>query len=107
MIEKEVLTNFFTHFSNKNKNKIYSRYTALAPVLAEKFNHIIRDLLKRPVFGKADGNWLDALPTITNQNDERKHSSTKLTPIQDSLKKNEELFTKNYKTNEKKLNQKK
>ena len=35
-----------------------------------------------------DGNWIDILSTITKQYKNRLHSSTKLTPIQASLKKN-------------------
>ena len=49
----------------------------------------IRDLLKKIVFERGDANWIDILPTITKQYNNRKHSSTKLTPIQASLKKNE------------------
>ena len=41
------------------------------------------------MFEKCDGNWIDVLPTITKQYNNRIHSSTKLTPIQASLKKNE------------------
>ena len=50
---------------------------------------------KRPVFEKGDGNWIDILPTITKQYNIRVHSSTKLTPIQASLKKNEGFVYKN------------
>ena len=52
-------------------------------------NRAIRDLLKRPVFEKGDGNWIEILPTITKQYFNRLHSSTKLTTIQASLQKNE------------------
>ena len=45
--------------------------------------------LKRPVFERGDGNWIDILPTIPKQYNNRIHSSTKLTPIQASLKTNE------------------
>ena len=41
-----------------------------------------------PVFVKEDGNWFDVLPTITKKYNNRIHSSTKLTPIRASLKKN-------------------
>ena len=82
--------------------KIYSRNTSLGAVFAEKFNGTIRDLLKRPVFEKGDGNWIDVLPTITKQYNNRVHSSTKLTPIQASLKKMKDMFTKIYQTKEKK-----
>ena len=51
--------------------------------------------LKKPVFEKGDGNWIDVLQTITKQYNYRVHSSTKLTPVQASLKKNEGYVYKN------------
>ena len=45
--------------------KIYSGKSSYGAVSAERFNRTIRDLLKRPVFEKGDGHWIDLLPTIT------------------------------------------
>ena len=84
---KEFYNNIFQDFLDKNNIKLYSRNTYLGAVFAERFNKSIRDLLKRPVFEKGDGNWVDILPTITKQYNNRIHSSTKLSPIQASLKK--------------------
>ena len=92
---KEFYNNIFQSFLNNNNVKLYSRNTYLGAVFAERFNKSIRDLLKRPVFEKGDGNWIDVLPTITKQYNNRIHSSTKLTPIQASLKKNEGFVYKN------------
>ena len=92
---KEFYNNIFQDFLNKNNIKLYSRNTYLGAVFAERFNKSIRDLLKRPVFEKGDGNWIDILATITKQYNNRIHSSTKLTPIQASLKKNEGYVYKN------------
>ena len=86
---KEFYNNIFQDFLNKNNIKLYSRNTSLGAVFAERFNRTIRDLLKKPVFEKDDGNWIDVLPKITKQYNNKVHSSTKLTPIQASLKKNE------------------
>ena len=86
---KEFYNNIFQDFLNKNKIKIYSRNSSYGAVFAERFNLTIRNLLKRPVFEKGDGNWINILSTITKQYNNRIHSSTKLTPIQASLKKNE------------------
>ena len=47
--------------------KISSRNSSCGAVFAEKFNRTIRDLLKKTVFEKGDGNWIDVLPTITKQ----------------------------------------
>ena len=44
---------------------------------------------------KGDGNWVDELHTITKQYNNRIHSSTKLTPFQATLKKNEGYVYKN------------
>ena len=47
---------------------------------------VLRDLLRRPVFERGDANLIDVLPTTTKQFKNRKHSSTKLTPSEASLK---------------------
>ena len=87
--DKGFYSNIFQDFLNKINIKLYSRNSSYGAVFAERFNRTIRDLLKKPVFEKGDGNWIDVLPTITKQYNTRIHSSTKLTPIQASLKKNE------------------
>ena len=92
---KEFYNRIFQDFLNKNIIKLYSRNSSYGDVFAERFNRTIRDLLKRPVFEKGDGNWIDVLQTITNQYNNKVHSSTKLTPIQASLKKNEGYVYKN------------
>ena len=93
--DREFYNNIFQDFLNKNNIKLYSRNSSYGAVFAERFNRTIRDLLKKLVFEKGDGNWVDILPTITKQYKNRIHSSTKLTPIQASLKKNEGFVYKN------------
>ena len=85
---REFYNNIFQDFLNKNNIKLYSRNSSLGAVFAERFNRTIRDLLKKIVFEQGDAKWIDILPTITKHYN-RIHSSTKLTPIQASLKKNE------------------
>ena len=92
---KEFHNNIFQDFLNKNDIKFYSRNSLYGAVFAERFNRTIRDLLKKPVFEKGDGNWIDVLQTITKQYNNKTHSSTKLTPTQASLKKNEGYVYKN------------
>ena len=92
---KEFHNNIFQDFLNKNDIKLYSRNSLYGAVFAETFNRTIRDLLKKPVFEKGDGNWIDVLQTITKQYNNKTHSSTKLTPTQASLKKNEGYVYKN------------
>ena len=91
----EFYNNIFQDFLNKNNIKIYSRNSSYGAVFEERFNRTIRDLLKRTVFEKGDDNWIDVLPKITKQYNNRIHSLTKLTPIQGSLKKNETFVYKN------------
>ena len=87
--------NIFQDFPKKNNINLYSRTSSNGAVFAETYNHTIRGLLKKPVFERGDANWIDVLPTITNQYNNRIHSSTKLTPFQASLKKNEGFVYKN------------
>ena len=92
---KEFYNNLFQDFLNKNNIKVYSRNSCYGAGFAERLNRTIRDLLKRLVFEKGDGNWIDILGKITKQYNSRIHSWTKLTPIQASLKKNEGYVYKN------------
>ena len=86
---KEFYNNIFQDLLNKNNIKLYSRNSSYGAVFAVRFNRTIRDLLKRPVFEKGDSKWVDILPTIKKQYNNQVHSSTKLSPKDASLKKNE------------------
>ena len=103
---KEVYNNIFQDFLNKNNIKLYSRNSSFGAVFAERFNRTIRDLLKKIVFEHGDANWIDVLPRITKQYNNRRHTSTKLSPIEASLKKNEGFVYKNVLDKRKKVNPK-
>ena len=92
---KEFYNNIFQDFLNKNDIKLYSRNSSYGAVFAERFNRTIRDLLKKIVFEQGDAKWIDILATITEQYNNRRHSSTKLSPKDASLKKNEGYVYKN------------
>ena len=92
---REFYNNIFQDFLNKNNIKLYSRNSSYGAVFAERFNRTIRDLLKKIVFEHGDAKWIDILQTITNQYNNRIHSSTKLSPKDASLKKNEALVYRN------------
>ena len=92
---KEFYNNIFQDFLNKNNIKLYSRNSSYGAVFAEIFNRTIRFLIKRPVFEKGDGSWIDILQTITKQYNNRVYSSTKLSPKDAFLKKNEGYVYKN------------
>ena len=100
---KEFYNNIFQDFLNKNNIKLYSRNSSYGAVFAERFNRTIRDLLKKLVFEKGNGNWIDILQTITKQFNNRVHTSTKLSPKDASLKKNEGYVYKNLLDKRKKL----
>ena len=100
---KEFYNNIFQDFLNKNNIKLYSRNSSYGAVFAGRCNRTIRDLLKKIVYERGDANWIDVLPTITKRYNNRIHSSTKLTPIQASLKKNEGYVYKNILDKRKKL----
>ena len=101
--DKEVYNNIFQDFLNKNNIKLYSRNSFLGVVFAERFDRTIRDLPKKIVFEQGDAKWIDILPIITKQYNNKVHSSTKLTPIHASLKKNEGYVYKNLLDKRKKI----
>ena len=74
----------FHKFLNKNNLKHCFKNTFLGAAFAEKFNRFVRDLFQRPVFEKAESNWVDMLPGTTKQYNNRVHTSPKLTPTQAS-----------------------
>ena len=51
--------------------------------------------LREPIFEKGNANWINEINTVTKQYNIRKHSSTQLTPIQASSKKNEDYVYTN------------
>ena len=101
--DRGFFNNIFQDFLNKNNIKLYSRNSCYGAVFKERFNRTIRDLLKRPVFEKGERNWIDVLSTMTKQYNNRVHSSTKLSPTQASLKKNEGHVYKNILDKRKKI----
>ena len=95
--------NSFQDFLNKVNIKLYSRNSSYGAVFAERFNPTIRNLPKKIVFEQGDAKWIDILPIITKQYNNKVRSSTKLTPIQASLKKNEGHVYKNLLDKRKKI----
>ena len=79
---KDFYNKLFQGFLNKNNIKSYSRKSSYGAVLAARLNRTIRNFPKKPVFEKGDGKWIDLLALITKQYNNRVHSSTRLTTIQ-------------------------
>ena len=83
----EYVDESFNEFLKNNSIKRYSRYSDEGAVFAERFNRTIRDLLKKPVFLKRNADWLSELTSVVRKSNKTIHSSTKMTPIQASKKK--------------------
>ena len=64
----EIYNKNFQDFLHENKIKIYSRSSSQCAVFAKRFSRTIKDLLKRPVFEKGDGIWIDVLTTKKGNN---------------------------------------
>ena len=92
---KEFYKNIFQDFLNKNNIKICLRNTSVGAAFAGRLNRTIRDVLKKVVFDYGDAKWSDILQSITKQYNNRVPSSTKLSPKDASLKKNESYLYKN------------
>ena len=85
----------FHSFVKENNHKSYSRSTSLGALFTERYKRTFKDLLKETVFERNDAIWVDVLPTKTKQNNIQVHSSTQLTPVQASFKKNEGFVYRN------------
>ena len=46
----------------------------------------MRNILKKPVFEKGDGNWVDVVPKSAKHYNKRIHTFSRLAPTQASLK---------------------
>ena len=92
---KEFYNSTFQNLLKINNINHYSRYTDKGPSIVERFNRTIRDMLKKPIFLNGDANWINIIPTIINKYNNKIHSTIKLTPIQASLKENEEYVYQN------------
>ena len=103
---KEYLNKNFGELLNNHNIKRYSGKTALGAVFAERFNRTIRNLLKKPAFEKRRADWVSELPSVTEKYKDTIYSSTKMTPIQASIKSNEKLVYSNLQDKRRKLNPK-
>ena len=82
----------------KSKNFQHSsRFTDKGASIAERVIRTIRNLLRKPVFLKANANLLSELPCVIKQYNNTSHSSAKMTPIQASKKSKEKLIYYNIK----------
>ena len=64
---EEYYNKLFQNFSKNNDIKRYSRNSSFDAVYAKRYNLTIRDLPKKTVFERRDGNWVDVSPRVTQQ----------------------------------------
>ena len=76
---------FQKFFKAKNIHH-YSRFTDKGPSVAQKIIRTLRNLLKKPKFGKRSADWLSELPSVLKRYNNTNHNSIKITPIQASKK---------------------
>ena len=86
---KEYVNKNFNIILNNHNNTRCSRNTALGAVFAQKFRRTIRNLLKKPIFLKENADWLSANPCVIKLYNNTINRSTKMKPIDASLKMNE------------------
>ena len=109
-LESDRGTEFYNiNFQNflKSKNiQHYSRFKDEGPSIAERVIRTLRNLLKKPVFGKGNADWISELPSVIKQYNNTIHHSIKMTPVQASKKSNEKVVYSNLQDKRRKLNPK-
>ena len=81
----EFYNNIFQNFSKSKKNH-YSRYTDIGPRICERVIRTVRSSFKKPVFLAGNADWIRELPSVAKKHNNTSHLSTKMTPIQASIK---------------------
>ena len=88
----EFYISFFQNYLQGKNIHHYSRFIYKGPSIAERDIRTIRNLIKKPVFGKGNADWMSELPSIIKQCNNTIHHNVKITPIQASKKLNEKLL---------------
>ena len=91
----EFYNSIFQNFLKSKNIHHYSRFTDKGPSIAERVIRTLRNLSKKPVFGKGRADWLSELSSVVNKYNNTIHSSTKKTPIQASKESNEKIVFDN------------
>ena len=91
----EDVNKIFNKFLNINNIERYSRYTDKGAVFAERFNRTKRNLLKKPVFGKRNADWVSELLSALKKYNNSYHNTKKMTPSEASKKSKEKEFYSN------------
>ena len=99
---KEFYNSIFQDFLNKNDIKFILEILLYVLFLLKDLI-VLSEIFLKIVFEQGDAKWIDVLPTITKQYNNREHTSTKLSPKDASLKKNEGYVYKNLLDKRKKI----
>ena len=91
----EFYNSVFQNFLKSKNIQHYSTFTDKGPSLAERVNKTLPYLLKKPIFLAGNADWFSELSSITKKYNNTIHSSTKMTPIQASMKSNKKLVYSN------------
>ena len=91
----EFYNSIFQNLLKAKNIQHYSRFTDEGPSIAQRVIRTVRNLLKKPVFGKGNADWLSELPSVIKQYNKTIHHSKKMTPVQGSKKTNEKLVYSN------------
>src|SRR5271156_1151587 len=105
---KKLFTDKGTEFYNKTFLKflkeieieIYSTESELKCSVIERFNRSLKDLMYKKFTELETSKWLKLLPELINEYNNRYHSTIKMSPIEGSLKKNEEQIKREVFTEE-------
>ena len=86
---KEWYISFFQNFLQIKNLQHYSRCTDKGSSVAERMILAIKNLSEKPIFERRNANWLGELSSVNKQYFDTIHHSTKMTPVQASIKTNE------------------
>ena len=85
----EIYDSIFENFLKGKNVQHFSRFTDERPPIAERVIRTIRNLIKKPVFGKGNAGWLSELTSVIKLYNNTIHNSTKMKPNDASTKSNE------------------
>src|SRR5437773_2215328 len=87
---REYYNKTFRSLLDRHGIELYSTESELKCSVAERFNRTLKDLMYRKFTELDSKKWVKLLPELVNEYNYRVHRTIKMTPIEGSLKKNEE-----------------
>ena len=84
-----IIVSFKVFLKSKNIHQ-FSRFIDKGPSISERVIRTIRNLLKKPIFLAGNADWISELPSISRKYNNTTHSSTKMSPPSELVKKTNE-----------------